>query len=55
MPLYANMLELEAFDSAGSLISIALAAGHLPHTCLKGNEESSERAHAAIRLPSVTC
>lgn len=32
---YANMLELEALDSAGSLISIALAAGHLPHTCLK--------------------
>lgn len=29
------MLELEALDSAGSLISIALAAGHLPHTCLK--------------------
>lgn len=29
------MLELEALDSAGSLISIALAARHLPHTCLK--------------------
>lgn len=29
------MLELEALDSAGSLISIALAAGHLHHTCLK--------------------
>lgn len=29
------MLELEALDSAGSLISIALTAGHLPHTCLK--------------------
>lgn len=29
------MLELEALDSAGSLISIALAARHLPHTRLK--------------------
>lgn len=29
------MLELEALDSAGSLISVALACGHLPHTCLK--------------------
>lgn len=29
------MLALGASHSAGSLISIALAAGHLPHTCLK--------------------
>lgn len=33
--LCVHMLELEALDSAGSLISIALAARHLPHTCLK--------------------
>lgn len=29
------MSELEALDSEGSLISTALAAGHLPHTGLK--------------------
>lgn len=29
------MFEPEALDSAGSLIIISLAAGNLPHTCLK--------------------